>query len=60
MRRYVGQLASNPDAPPSHTLFHSHTQNQISHETVNLMSCSIVWKGIMARHPNPKAVRGKY
>lgn len=57
--RYVGQLPLTQTLP---RLTHSftHTQNQISHETVNLMSCSIVWNGIMARHPNPEPVRGKY
>lgn len=35
-------------------------EDQISHETVNLGLCSIVWKGIKARSTNPEAERDKY
>lgn len=36
------------------------TEDQISHETVNLMPSSIVCKEIIAHSTNPEAVRDKY
>lgn len=35
-------------------------EDQINHETVNLVHRSIVWKEITARTTNPGAVRDKY
>ncbi len=40
LNQYVGQL------PPLPQL--NDREDQISHETVNLVPCSIVWKGIIA------------
>lgn len=49
-----------PTASLTQTPHNSMTEDQISDDTVNLMPCSIVWKGIIARHTNPQAVRDKY
>lgn len=58
LNQYVGQ-------PSQGTQTHTHTlvsdrEDQISHDTVNLMPCSIVWKGIIARDTNPRPGRDKY
>lgn len=57
----VGHLPQWPQTTHTHT----HTplsdiEDQISHDTVNLMPCSIVWKGIIARDTNPRPGRDKY
>ncbi|CAB1442987.1 unnamed protein product [Pleuronectes platessa] len=47
----------SPHNPPTHptTTQRQRGSDQISHETVNLVPCSIVWKGIIARSTNPEA-----
>lgn len=59
LNQYVGHPAPSAATDPPHTPL-SDIGDQISHDTVNQMPCSIVWKGIIARDTNPRAGRDKY